>query len=52
EIHLVAVHMICAAFDAALERGVRGTRAAGSAASTGRAAGTGRAGRAAQRKRR
>ncbi len=24
EIHLVAVHMICAAFDAALERGVSG----------------------------
>ncbi|MCM1936927.1 SIS domain-containing protein [Streptomyces sp. G3] len=40
EIHLVAVHMICAAFDAALERGARGARTARGA------------GRAAQRKRR
>ncbi|MFV0132941.1 SIS domain-containing protein [Streptomyces sp. HMX87] len=29
EIHLVAVHMVCAAFDAALERGARGKRANG-----------------------
>lgn len=29
EIHLVAVHMICAAFDAALERGVRGVQGKG-----------------------
>ncbi|CAM5680937.1 D-sedoheptulose 7-phosphate isomerase OS=Streptomyces griseomycini OX=66895 GN=FHS37_002862 PE=4 SV=1 [Streptomyces griseomycini] len=46
EIHLVAVHMICAAFDAALERGVPGARAAG------RCGTRGRAGRAAQRERR